>query len=129
MKRRDMTEAQFSAALERHGIGPRAGFLGYHSIELDAATSLHVPAANGGSTRRAQLAYLIARKREAQQRHDLDARTRAAMLALIEDASDVDPRWVASTGDGTITLHKLERLTVEHAAAIVLLLRELRANT
>jgi hypothetical protein len=58
---RDMTRAQFRAALKRNGI--KQGAFGY----FDVTDRLMVYARNGGDSRRAQIAYLI-RKRDA----DLD---------------------------------------------------------
>lgn len=54
---RDLTKMQFAAALARNGIRPDA--MGYYSV---TSKSL-VYAANGGDTRRAQLAYLLQEQR------------------------------------------------------------------
>lgn len=51
--KRDMTQAQFDAAIERNGI--KREWLGYYAVN----TRLRVYAANAGTNRRAQLAYLI----------------------------------------------------------------------
>ena len=54
---RDLTKAQYAAALARNGIKPDA--MGYYYV-TDAAL---VYAANGGDTRRARLAYLLQEQR------------------------------------------------------------------
>lgn len=54
-KCRDMTKAQFDAALQRAGIV--RSFFGYYELP----GKLHVYAANAGSRRRAQLAYLLSK--------------------------------------------------------------------
>jgi hypothetical protein len=58
-KQRDLTQVEFSAALQRHGIGPR-DFLGYHKVTgTPSGGGLTVCAYNAGSRRRDQLAYLL----------------------------------------------------------------------
>lgn len=54
---RDMTKAQFAAALERHGMKP-VGFMGYVELGIEGMrTSVSVH--NAGTNRRNQLAYLF----------------------------------------------------------------------
>jgi len=60
--RRDMTQKQFDAALKRRGI-TREHF-GYYVLSNGRT---HVYAANGGSTRRDQLAYLLQEDKKCQQ--------------------------------------------------------------
>lgn len=56
MKRRDMSQKQFDEALKRRGMEP--WYLGY--VQLSSEENFCVNKFNGGTTRREQLAYLIA---------------------------------------------------------------------
>ena len=61
---RDMTDAQFKAALARHGINGR-GFLGYYTLPCGVDVSV----INTGSTRRrAWLAWLIGQEKRFAKR-------------------------------------------------------------
>ena len=57
-KTRDLTKAQFDAAIARHGFKP-LGFLGYYSLP-EPNQRVSVSKFNAGDRRRAQLAYLLA---------------------------------------------------------------------
>lgn len=61
MKTRDMTKAQFLAALQRHGMRWE-GFMGYVNLGVPGR-SICSSVYNAGMNRRAQLAYLL-RERE-----------------------------------------------------------------
>lgn len=60
---RDMTDAQFRAALTRHGMTPQ-GFMGYVDVGLPNHR-LHVSGWNAGDRRRDRLAYLLQKRDEA----------------------------------------------------------------
>lgn len=61
---RDMTKAQFKAACERYGFKP-CGFMGYYALPGHA---VQVSVLNAGRNRRAQLAFLIKRLREEDEK-------------------------------------------------------------
>ncbi len=71
---RDMTQAQFLAALKRHGWS-EAGFMGYVNMPLPGGGSMNVSKLNAGSRRRDQLAYLL----KARERHDQRERDSLAL--------------------------------------------------
>jgi len=56
---RDMSQAQFDAALKRHNI--RRDWFGYYVVtwKPNGTPRLHVYAGNAGPRRRSQLAYLL----------------------------------------------------------------------
>jgi len=58
---RDMSKAQFDAAIKRHGFTPE-GFMGYYELGVEGQRAM-VSVLNAGQNRRARLAYLL-RKRE-----------------------------------------------------------------
>ncbi len=59
---RDMSKAQFAAALKRHDMTP-CGFMGYVTVvKYPSGGSLQVSRHNAGENRRAQLAYLLREK-------------------------------------------------------------------
>ncbi len=65
-KRRDMTEKQFLAALDKHGFG-RPKTFGYVRLpEPYASTSVSL--LNGGDTLRSKLAYLLAELKRKEER-------------------------------------------------------------
>jgi len=116
---KDMTLAQFNAALVKHGIGLMNG-IGYY----DVGRGSHVYGANAGLNRRAQLAYLLKAQRDNEERH---ARIDAAVAerdALIGGKQDNER--VGITHDGINFELRLEKLTVKECAAVVLALREAR---
>ena len=60
---KDLTPNQFKAKLDKYGIAEadHVAVIGYYCIQASASGArVLVYAPNGGSTRRAQLAYLIA---------------------------------------------------------------------
>ena len=63
---RDMSKAQFEAALKRHGM-KHAGFMGYVELGIEGSR-LSVCRFNAGKNLRAQLAYLIQKKEDEQER-------------------------------------------------------------
>lgn len=65
-KRRDMTQAQFEAALKKHGFGPVSHF-GYVSLP-EPYRHISVSACNGGDTYRGMLAYLMQAWRREESR-------------------------------------------------------------
>lgn len=66
MMTRDMTKAQFDAALKRNNFK-----WGHFGFVKDLGSGLHIYAANAGSRRRDQLAYLIAVRRKYAERGGL----------------------------------------------------------
>lgn len=72
MTTRDLTAAQFAAALKRHGFEP-VGFLGYFRLP---GTRRYVSALNAGPRRRDQLAYLI-RQRDRTPAESIDTEAAA----------------------------------------------------
>ena len=65
---RDMTQRQFREALVRYGMR-EAGFMGYVNVNVPGH-HLEVSKMNAGSNRRAQLAYLLARREEQMRECD-----------------------------------------------------------
>lgn len=65
---RDMTAAQFEAALKRNGM-ERTGFMGYVCVHRSGKSSSHVYPGNAGPNRRAQLAYLLREQARNQAEH------------------------------------------------------------
>lgn len=74
---RDMSLAQFKAALARHGMTP-TGFLGYVTVfrkEGGGSTSCYP--GNAGKNRRAQLAYLLREQAKAEAEYADRAKVQA----------------------------------------------------
>jgi hypothetical protein len=70
MSRRDMTTAAFDAALKKHGM-ERTGFMGYVTVwRGEHGGQSAVYPGNAGSNRRAQLAYLLRAKDQAEREHE-----------------------------------------------------------
>jgi hypothetical protein len=63
---RDMSEKQFQDALRRHGM-KNAGFMGYVEMGIEGHR-LSVCRYNAGNNRRAQLAYLLRKQQEEEER-------------------------------------------------------------
>lgn len=74
---RDMTQAQFDAALAKHGM-QRTGFMGYVTVYRSARGSTSVYPGNAGTRRRAQLAYLLRERDKAEAEHKRALAARAA---------------------------------------------------
>lgn len=62
-----MTAAQFNKALARNGM--EWTFMGYVCVFRHAKGATNVYAGNGGTSRRARLAYLIKEQRAAEAEH------------------------------------------------------------
>lgn len=76
MTTRDMTRAQFLAALERHGMRPE-GFLGYVDLGIPGHL-IAVSRFNAGKNRRAQLAYLLRSREKYEQQIEAENAARGA---------------------------------------------------
>lgn len=123
---KDMTEKQFREACERNGISPRADFMGYHQVTgYPDRGGLRACARNAGSRRRDQLAYLIRVRDRALKNEVMREEKWQAFTGQVGERQEGDPRWRPSA-DG---IHLDFRcLPVEHAVAVVRLLRELRGK-
>jgi hypothetical protein len=123
-----MTLKQFRAACERHGINPNAEVLGYHQVtgyREGEVGGLRVCALNAGTRRRDQLAYLIKRRDTALEHDACEAENRAKLETIIGEREKEDPGYrVYHKG---IYFDRL-KLTVEEGAAVIKVLRELRAS-
>ena len=120
----DLTTKQFAAALAKYGMRDNDGPLGYVRVN----DTLSVCKYNAGSSRRAQLAYLLRARDEDAKRRERFAAMCAHMENLIDCRREGDRYQVDHAGRPLITIGKVENLTPEQAARVVLLLREIRAE-
>jgi|GEM_PF-6010787 hypothetical protein len=73
---KDMTERQFEAAMERHGMS-WLEMMGY--VRVTKSTSVSVLNVGTNASRRSQLAYLLKQQEQAQTREEIESKARATV--------------------------------------------------